>query len=117
MIRLIRIHPRDDWPDFHWNEGLITKHLESIRLRQGKLIGRTEALAITLRTEAVLRTLTKSFLKASEIKGQNLDPYQVRSSLIRRLGIEIGALTPAERDVEDVVEMMLCNPELYQAAR
>ena len=106
-------HEQDDWPTFRWNEGLITKQLASLRLRQGKLIGRMEALGITLRSEAVLRTLTEDVLKTSEIEGEKLDPDQVRSSLARRLGIEIGALTPADRDVEGVVEMMLDATQNY----
>jgi Fic family protein len=101
------IHDDQEWPRFHWNEARITKQLASLRLRQGKLIGRMEALGITLRGEAVLRTLTEDVLKTSEIEGEKLDADQVRSSLARRLGIEIGALTPADRDVEGAVEMML----------
>lgn len=107
------IHARDDWPEFRWNQGLITKQLANLRLRQGKLIGRMEALGMTLRSEAVLRTLTEDVLKTSEIEGEKLDPDQVRSSLARRLGIEIGALTPADRDVEGVVEMMLDATQNY----
>jgi len=107
------IHERDQWPNFRWNEAKITKKLASLRLRQGKLIGRMEALGITLRSEAVLRTLTEDVLKTSEIEGEKLDPDQVRSSLARRLGIEIGALTPADRDVEGVVEMMLDATQNY----
>ncbi|MBA3068537.1 MAG: Fic family protein [Hyphomonas sp.] len=107
------IHARDDWPEFRWNEGLITRQLANLRLRQGKLIGRMEALGITLRSEAVLRTLTEDVLKTSEIEGEKLDPDQVRSSLARRLGIEIGALTPVDRDVEGVVEMMLDATQNY----
>lgn len=107
------IHERDDWPKFRWNESLISRQLASLRLRQGMLIGRMEALGITLRSEAVLRTLTEDVLKTSEIEGEKLDPDQVRSSLARRLGIEIGALTPADRDVEGVVEMMLDATQNY----
>jgi len=107
------IHEQGDWPELRWNEGLITKQLASLRLRQGKLIGRMEALGITLRSEAVLRTLTEDVLKTSEIEGEKLDPDQVRSSLARRLGIEIGALTPVDRDVEGVVEMMLDATQNY----
>jgi Fic family protein len=107
------IHERDQWPNFRWNEAKITKQLASLRLRQGKLIGRMEALGITLRSEAVLRTLTEDVLKTSEIEGEKLDPDQVRSSLACRLGIEIGALTPSDCDVEGVVEMMLDATQNY----
>ncbi len=66
-----------------------------------------EALGFKLRAEATLETLTEEVVKSSEIEGEILAKDQVRSSIARRLGIDIGALTPADRDVEGVVEMML----------
>lgn len=72
-----------------------------------------EALGFALRTEASLLTLTEDVVKSSEIEGERLDRDQVRSSIARRLGIDIGALTPAERDVEGVVEMMLDATQRY----
>jgi len=68
-----------------------------------------------LREEAVLRTLTEDVLKSSEIEGEVLDKAQVRSSIARRLGMDIGALTPADRDVEGVVEMMLDATQRYDS--
>ncbi|MBL6929753.1 MAG: Fic family protein [Rhodospirillales bacterium] len=96
-----------DWPKFQWDEKRITTPLSEARHEQGRLLGRMEALGFELREEAVLRTLTDDVLKSSEIEGENLDPDQVRSSIARRLGIDIGGLKPADRDVEGVVEMML----------
>ncbi|WP_366657211.1 Fic family protein [Fodinicurvata sp. EGI_FJ10296] len=101
------IHELSDWPEFRWNEGRITQRLAAVRHRQGRLIGRMEALGFPLRAEAVLSTLTEDVLKSSEIEGDILDRDQVRSSIARRLGLDIGPLTPADRDVEGVVEMML----------
>jgi len=72
-----------------------------------------EALGFTLREEAVLQTLTADVLKSSEIEGEELDTEQVRSSIARRLGIDIGALKPADRNVEGVVEMMLDATRRY----
>jgi Fic family protein len=66
-----------------------------------------EALGFDLQQEAVLETLTTDVLKSSEIEGEKLDAEQVRSSIARRLGMDIGALKPADRDIEGVVEMML----------
>jgi Fic family protein len=60
-----------------------------------------------LRQEAILRTLTTDVLKSSEIEGEKLDADQVRSSVARHLGMDIGGLKPADRNVEGVVEMML----------
>ena len=65
-----------------------------------------DALGFKLRQEAVLQTLTADVLKSSEIEGEVLDTEQVRSSIARRLGVDIGALTPADRHVEGIVEMM-----------
>ncbi len=101
------IHELKDWPRFHWSAERIAEPLASVRHRQGRLTGHMEALGFNLRQEAVLRTLTADVLKSSEIEGEKLDAEQVRSSIARRLGIDIGALTPADRGVEGVVEMML----------
>jgi Fic family protein len=73
-----------------------------------------EGLGFQLRTEAVLNTLTEDVLKSSEIEGETLDRDQVRSSIARRLGIDIGGLKPSDRDVEGVVEMMLDATQNYE---
>jgi len=107
------IHERPEWPNFHWDEGLLTQQLASVRHRQGRLMGRMEALGFDLRAEAVLTVLTEDVLKSSEIEGELLDKSQVRSSIARRLGMDIGALAPADRHVEGVVEMMLDATQRY----
>ncbi len=85
----------------------LAEPLAAVRHRQGRLIGHMEALGFNLRQEAVLQTLTADVLKSSEIEGEKLDAEQVRSSIARRLGMDIGALKPADRHVEGIVEMML----------
>src|SRR3954465_8067474 len=95
------------WPGFQWNSEGLAKQLAAVRLRQGRLIGRMQALGFRQQEEAVLTTLTEDVLKSSEIEGEILDREQVRSSIARRLGIDIGALPPSDRNVEGVVEMML----------
>ena len=72
-----------------------------------------EALGFSLSAEAVLHTLTLDVLKSSEIEGEILNREQVRSSIARLLGIDIGALTPVSRNVEGVVEMMLDATQNY----
>lgn len=100
-------HELDDWPRFHWSAERIAEPLASVRHRQGRLIGHMEALGFHLQQEAELETLTTDVLKSSEIEGERLDAEQVRSSIARRLGIDVGALKPADRNVEGVVEMMV----------
>lgn len=101
------IHELKDWPKFTWDRAKLTQKLAAVRNRQGRLTGRMEELGFKLKTEANLEALTEEVTKSSEIEGEVLNRDQVRSSLARRLGVDIGALTPAERNVEGIVEMML----------
>ena len=96
-----------DWPNFRWDQGGLAKQLAAVRLWRGRLIGRMQTPGFRQQEEAVLTTLTEDVLKSSEIEGEILDKDQVRSSIARRLGMEAGALPPADRNVEGVVEMML----------
>jgi Fic family protein len=109
------IHQSTDWPHFRWNEQALAKTLAAVRHKQGRLIGRMEELGFELRAEASLQSLTEEVVKSSEIEGQVLNPQQVRSSLARRLGMEIGGFAPADRHIDGVVEMILDATENYAA--
>jgi Fic family protein len=74
-----------------------------------------EELGLKLKAEANLEALTEEVTKSSEIEGEVLSRDQVRSSLARRLGVDIGALTSAERNVEGIVEVMLDATGKYNA--
>ena len=102
-----------NWPRFRWDHELLAAPLAAVRHHQGRLIGRMEGLGFQLRAEAVLLSLTEEVLKSSEIEGERLDREQVRSSIARRLGIDIRALAPVDRNVEGVVEMMLDATQNY----
>lgn len=101
------IHEHQNWPNFTWDVGSLVSKLADIRHRQGRLLGRMEGLGFELKCEASLSTLTNDVVKSSAIEGENLNPEEVRSSIARRLGIDIAGLIPASRDVEGIVEMML----------
>ena len=101
------IHQLSKWPAFHWDQHSLSKSLSAVRHKQGKLIGRMEALGFNLRKEATLTTLTLDVIKSSEIEGEVLNPDLVRSSVARRLGMDIAGLKPADRHVEGIVEMMM----------
>jgi len=111
----VYIHELDEWPQFSWDDSEIAPLLADVSRRQGRLLGRMEALGFDLRNEAVLETLTEDVHKSSEIEGEVLDKDQVRSSIARRLGLDIGGLLPADRDVDGVVEMMLDATQKYDA--
>jgi Fic family protein len=83
MPKYIRQLP--EWPEFRWDHEILAAPLASLQHRQGRLIGRTEGLGFSLRSAAVLRTLTEDVMNSSKIEGEKLERDQVRSSIARRL--------------------------------
>ena len=96
-----------DWPNWHYDLAALTAPLADVTRAQGLLLGRLADVGFALRDQASLLALTEDVLKTSEIEGEKLNPASVRSSIARRLGVDIGALAPADRHVEGVVEMVL----------
>lgn len=101
------VHELPGWPRLHWDRERLADLLASVRHRQGRLIGHMGAPGFSLRREAVVETLAADVIKTSEIEGERLDREQVRSSIAGRLGMDVGALESADRNVEGIVEMML----------
>jgi Fic family protein len=107
------IHQLPKWADFTWNNETIVPILSNVRHKQGRLQGYMEVLGFALRNETTLQTLTLDVLKSTEIEGEILNPDQVRSSIARRLGMDVAGLVAADRNVEGVVEMMLDATQNY----
>jgi len=102
------IHELHDWPGFSWDAKAVAPLLSEVRLRQGLLVGKMRGYGLASRWTATLKVLTEETIKSSEIEGVVLDPENVRSSLARRLGLEVGGLTAhKDRYVDGVVEMTL----------
>jgi len=95
------------WPKLHWDDAIVARCLARVAREQGRILGKMEGIGFDLRAEAHLRTLTDDVIQSSEIEGQKLERDQVRSSIARRLGMDLAGLVPADRDVEGVVEMMM----------
>ncbi len=106
-MRRLYIHEQPEWPQLRWRIDKLEDGLGAVRYRQGRLAGRMQSLGFHLRQEAMLETLTQDVHKSSDIEGERLDLEQVRSSVGRRLGMDIGGLRHVEDKVEGVVEMML----------
>ena len=98
---------RNDWPHWVYDRKRLALPLAQLHLAQGYLLGRMHDLGLNLRDQATLRILTEDVLKTSEIEGETLKLDSVRSSIARRLGVDIGALAPADRHVDGVVDMVL----------
>jgi Fic family protein len=101
------IHEKQNWTDFSWDNKKVLLKLGEARNQQGRLLGKMQSLGFDLQNEAILNTLTLDVIKSSEIEGEFLDIEQVRSSIARRLGIELAGAIESERHVDGIVEMML----------
>ncbi|MBL0143800.1 MAG: Fic family protein [Betaproteobacteria bacterium] len=111
------IWQRPDWPRWRFDLAALAGSLADVSRAQGVLLGRLADVGLALREQASLTTLTEDVLKTCEIEGEKLDADSVRSSIARRLGVDIGALAPVDRHVDGVVEMVLdatgrCNDPL-----
>lgn len=102
-----------EWPQCQFDSARLSELLAKVTLERGRLLGSMQALGFHLAEEATLRVLTDDVVKSSEIEGEKLNPESVRSSLARRLGMDIGALAPADRHVDGVVEMVLDATQGY----
>jgi Fic family protein len=101
------IHERPRWPPFEWDAAELAPLLSNVRHEQGRVLGQMESLGFDLQGEASLATLTCDVVKSSAIEGERLEAAEVRSSIARRLGLDVGGLPKASRHVEGIVEMML----------
>jgi len=107
------LYDNQNWPIFEWNSERLLPLLAYVRNRQGKLIGKMGALGFELQNEANLEILTIEILKSTEIEGEFLDREQVRSSIARRLGLDISGLVYSERNVDGIVDLMLDATKKY----
>lgn len=96
-----------DWPNWRYDLGKLAGPMAEVSRAQGLLLGRLADVGMTLRDQASLAALTEDVVKTSEIEGEHLNVESVRSSIARRLGVDVGALAPVDRHVEGVVEMVL----------
>jgi Fic family protein len=112
-MRAIYIHQLSAWPNFTWDNDLIIGLLADVRYQQGKLFGIVKSLGFTDQNESLLANLSEEVVKTAEIEGQNLDNGQVRSSIARKLGLEIAGLVPSDRLVDGVVDVILDATQNY----
>jgi Fic family protein len=101
------IWQQPDWPEWQFDSAHLSELLSKVTLERGRLLGSMQTLGFKLAEETTLRMLTDDVIKSSDIEGEKLNYESVRSSLARRLGMNIGALAPADRHVDGVVEMVL----------
>ena len=96
-----------DWPTWRYDLAVLAQPMAGVSRAQGLLMGRLADVGMALRGQASLQALTEDVIKTSQIEGEQLDVESVRSSVARRLGVDIGALAPVDHHVEGVVDMVL----------
>jgi Fic family protein len=114
-MKMTFIHKKPGWPQFSWDNDTLTATLAAVRHKQGRHLGKMEALGFDLRAEANLSVLTSEVLNSSAIEGESLNPEEVRSSIARRLGLDVAGLPEPRREVEGVVEMTLDATQNFDA--
>jgi len=97
----------EHWPQWCWEHSVLACPLAEASRAQGVLFGRLVDVGLSLRDQASLAALAEDVLKTSEIEGETLPVASVRSSIARRLGVDIGAVASVDRHVEGVVDMVL----------
>ena len=96
-----------DWPHLVFDAADLAAPLAQVHRAQGMLAGRMAELGLPQRDHATLQVLTQEVITTSAIEGERLDLEAVRSSVARKLGLDIGALAPSDRHVDGVVDVVL----------
>ncbi|PVY57476.1 MULTISPECIES: Fic family protein [unclassified Simplicispira] len=96
-----------DWPHLVFDAAALAAPLAQVHRAQGMLAGRMAELGLAQRDQATLQVLTQEVITTSAIEGERLDLDAVRSSVARKLGLDIGALAPSDRHVDGVVDVVL----------
>jgi len=96
-----------DWPNLTYDAAALATPLAQVHRAQGQLMGRMAELGMGQREQATLQVLTQEVIKTSEIEGERLSLDAVRSSVARKLGMDIGALALSDRHVDGVVDVVL----------
>jgi len=107
------IYQHKEWTHFTWNDAVINALFGEVRNLQGEISGQMKAIGFSAKEEANLTTLTLDVVKSSEIEGEHLNYEQVRSSIARRLGMDVAGLSSVDRNVEGIVDMMLDATQNY----
>ena len=104
---LVFIWQSGDWPNWHYDPAVLSEPLARASRAQGHLLGRLADVGLAQRDQASLLALTHDVIKTSEIEGEYLNVQSVRSSIARKLGVDIGAMSPIDQEVEGMVEVVM----------
>lgn len=96
------------WPHFEWDESVLRPTLDAVRLLQGRVLGKTEAVHGQADLDVEMDALIQNALRTSEIEGERLDVGSVRSSVARQWGLEqAGVSARITPESEALIELLL----------
>ena len=101
------IYNNPNWPDFEWDESTVLETISHVKYTHGKLLGKMESLGFITQKESILATITQDVLKSNEIEGEFLDATQVRSSVARRIGLDMAGLKDPKPHIDAIVKMTM----------
>jgi Fic family protein len=104
----IYIWQRPDWPKWRWDESALASLLAAAQRKQDFLAGLAQALDGEHLNLVIAELTTQETVSTSAIEGVKLDPDEVRSSIMRRLGLgnssqRIDRLSASARGMIDVL--------------
>lgn len=108
------IYEKHKWPNFTWDKSAVAEILSTARFHQGILLGKMSSIGFAMQERADLQIQTTNIIKSSEIEGEQLNPQEVRSSIARRLGLNVAGQINVQRSIEGIVEMHLDAIKGYQ---
>ncbi|MBO8470645.1 MAG: Fic family protein [Bacteroidetes bacterium] len=101
------IYEHKAWPSFSWNKELVNIKLNEVNKAVGYLMGRLSVIGFNDKMSATVESISHDIIASSEIEGVELNNGQVRSSVARKLGVQLQNPSESSRYVDGVVEMAL----------
>lgn len=83
------IHEHKEWPSFSWNKELVGEKLNKVNKAVGYLTGHLSVIGFNDKMSAVVESISHDIIASSEIEGVELNNEQVRSSVARKLGVQL----------------------------
>lgn len=108
------IYENKEWPFFTWNNDEIISLLANVRKQQGLLLGKMQTLGFEVQNDSTLSTLISDIRESSAIEGENLDTNQIRSSVARKLQLDLNGLVRSDKNIDGIVEMVYDATNYYE---
>ncbi|MDR6608424.1 Fic family protein [Pseudomonas synxantha] len=101
------IWQQPDWPNFTWNVERLAPLLRECVQAQGRLMGMASSVGSSLSAQSELDALLQNIVTSSAIEGEQLNVGSVRSSLARRLGLDLVDGDRVSQRSEGLAQLML----------